>query len=292
MTLNKELWKKARALLLLTKKKVSQDFVGSYTSAFKGQGMTFSDFREYVPGDDVRNIYWPLTARTGKTFIKRFDEEREQLLFLAVDISASLHFGSENQSKKDALFQVVAALAMAAIQSKDAIGLLLFSREVEFFLPPSRGMPHLQQILTQLYTFQPKQQGTSIQGALEHLQHILKKRTTLFICSDFLDENYEKALKVMAGKHDVIAIGIEDKWEKQLEPSGLWQLEDAETGENWVVNSSSPHFQKLYKQKEERAFQKRQQILRSCGVDVLELQCGEDYIKSLLEFFRQRRLKR
>ena len=287
---NKELWKKAQSLFILTKKRVNQDFIGSYTSAFKGQGMTFADFREYVPGDDVRNIYWPLTARTGKTFIKRFEEEREQVIFLAMDISASLNFGSRNQSKKEELFQVVAALAMSAIQSKDAVGLLLFSSEVEFFLPPARGMSHLQQILTQLYVFRPKKRLTKIHHALEHLQQSLKKRTTIFICSDFIDNNYEKRLKILSGKHDVIVINMKDTWETQLSSSGLWHLEDAETGESSVMDSSSSHFRELYTQKAQKESQERCQLLRSCGVDVLDLQCGQDYMKKLLDFFRRRRL--
>lgn len=287
-----EILKKVKLLEISTRKLVNSVLAGQYHSAFKGQGMTFAEFREYVPGDDVRAISWPVTARTGKTFIKKFDEEREHTLMLVVDISGSLDFGSGEYFKGEVITHLAALLGFAAAKNNDHVGLLLFTDQVEHFVPPKKGRAHIQRILRDLYFLKPKGRGTKVSVALEYLRGILKKRASVFVLSDFQDQTYAHAMKSASKKHDVIAVVIEDPLEKDLPKLGLVDLLDAETGDVFTVDSSSPVFRKLYAEQLSTARAARERELRASGVDRVEVISGADFADPLIAYFRKKNSRR
>ena len=216
MSLPPEILKKVKLLEISTRRLVNNLFAGEYHSAFKGQGMTFSEFREYVPGDDVRTISWPVTARAGKPYIKKFDEERELTLMLVVDISGSSQFGSGEYFKGEVMAHLAALLSFSASKNKDAVGLLLFSDQVEHYVPPKKGVSHVHRILRDLYYFKPKSHGTHITLALDYLYGVLKKRSHIFLLSDFMENSsYDRALKMLHRKHDIVAVVVHDEMEKK-----------------------------------------------------------------------------
>ena len=288
MELSPELLKKVKLLEIQTRKLVNSLFAGEYHSAFKGQGMTFSDFREYVPGDDVRNISWSLTARADKPYIKKYDEERELTLMIAVDVSGSEEFGSKTYLKKDVIAQLAALLSFSAVKNNDRIGLLLFSDTVEHYVPPKKGRGHVHRILRDILFFEPKSKKTKISEALEHLRAVLNKKTNVFIFSDFIDENYEKSLRFLGKKHDTVAVVIEDQFEAELPSMGLVEMEDAETGEIIAVDTSSPVFKKQYKAKNIERKKIREQELRKSGVDKVEIKTTTDFVDPLISYFKMR----
>ena len=288
MSLPPEILKKVKLLEINTRKLVNSLFAGQYHSAFKGQGMTFAEFREYVPGDDVRAIAWPLTARTGKTFIKKFDEERELTLMLIVDISGSLSFGSGDYFKGEVVTHLAALLGFAAAKNNDHVGLLLFSDQVEHYVPPKKGRGHIQRILRDLYYLKPKSQGTKISAAADYLQGILKKRATVFIFSDFQDDEFAQALRMMSKKHEVVAVIVEDPSELQIPTLGLVDLHDAETGQTLTVDSSSPVFRRAYADHHKKLRSEREQELRQAGVDRIEVLSGADFVAPLVTYFRKK----
>jgi uncharacterized protein (DUF58 family) len=283
-----EILKKVKLLEIHTRKIVNSLFAGQYHSAFKGQGMTFAEFREYVPGDDVRAISWPLTARTGKTFIKKYDEERELTVMLAVDVSGSLSFGSGDQFKGEIITHLSALLGFAAAKNNDHVGLLLFSDQVEHFVPPKKGRGHIQRILRDLYYFKPKSRSTKISVAADHLLGILKKRATVFFFSDFQDEKYAQSLRTMSKKHEVVACIVQDPSELNLPPMGLVDLHDAETGEIFTVDSSSPLVRRAYKEHMRAIRDLRERELRQAGVDRIEVISGDNFVDPLISYFRKR----
>lgn len=288
MSLPPEILKKVKLLEINTRKMVNSLFAGQYHSAFKGQGMTFAEFREYVAGDDVRAISWPVTARTGKTFIKKFDEERELTLMLAVDVSGSLSFGSGEYFKGEIVTHLSALLGFAAAKNNDHVGLLLFSDQVEHFVPAKKGRGHIQRILRDLYYFKPKSQGTKVSVAMEYLQGILKKRATVFVFSDFQDEGYAAGLKRMSKKHDLVAVCIQDPAELELPKVGLVDFMDAESGATFTIDTNSPVFRASYKEHMKQLTKTREKELRQAGVDRVEVVSGENFVDPLIAYFRQK----
>lgn len=281
--------KKIKLLELNTRKLVNSLFAGQYQSAFKGQGMTFSDFREYVPGDDVRAISWNLTARTGKTYIKKYEEERELSLILAVDVSGSMGFGSQSYLKGEAITHIAALLSFAATKNNDNVGLLLFSDQVEHFVPPKKGRGHVQRILRDLYYYEPKKQNTKISVAVDYLSGILKKRSTVFIMSDFLSEDaFGYSLKRLSRKHEVISVIVSDDAEVTLPSMGLIDFFDPETEETFTVDSSSPSFRKKYYDEVKKKMALRDSELKKSQIDLIKIPNTESFLDPLLNYFRAR----
>ena len=287
-----EILKKVKRLEIDTKRLVNNVFSGEYHTKFKGQGMTFSDFREYVPGDDVRSISWALMARAGKPYIKTFEEEREMTLMLMVDVSGSQHFGSKNYFKAETVAMVAATLAFSAIKNNDQVGLMLFSDDVELYVPPKKGKGHVYRILREILYFKPKSSKTNISNALNFARGVLKKRATIFLLSDFQDKDYDDALKYIEKKHEVIAGLIQDEGEFNFPDVGLIDLQDAETGETILVDTSSPLFQAEMKAKFQTEFSKFNHKLKKTGVQSFTFQADDNYHKPLLAFFKRRRGQR
>ncbi|MDX9730141.1 MAG: DUF58 domain-containing protein [Bdellovibrionales bacterium] len=283
-----EIRKKVRLLEISTRKLVNSLFTGSYHSAFKGQGMTFSEFREYVPGDDVRTISWPLTARTGKVYIKKFDEERELTLMLVVDVSGSLDFGTGNEFKGEVATHLSALLGFAAQKNNDHVGLLLFSDQVEHFVPAKKGRGHVNRILRDLYYQKPLHHATKINSAVQYLQGVLKKRAIVFVFSDFYDDSFAEAMKTMSKKHDVIAVVVDDPAERNLPDVGLVDMRDAETGEVFTVDTGSYAFRKEFEAEMKKRREVRERELRKAGVDRIDVSTNADFVAPLAAYFRRR----
>ena len=271
---------------------VSDLFAGQYHSVFKGQGMEFQEVREYLPGDDIRTIDWNVTARMGHPYIKKFVEERELTVMLVVDISGSNDFGSTNQIKRDLATEVAAVLAFAATQNNDRVGLVLFTGEVEHYIPPRKGTRHVLRVIRDVLYFKPQKNGTSISSALNFLNHISSRKTVTFLISDFIDVNFESALAVSAKRHDLISVLIRDNRERALPPAGLIEWEDAETGRRLLLDTSDGATRRAF----DELYARRQRILsdtfRAKGVDVIELTTGKPYANELVRFFRLREKRR
>ncbi len=291
LALPEEILKKVKLLEISTRKLVNNQFAGEYHTMFKGQGMTFSDFREYVPGDDVRTISWALTARTGKTYIKKFDEERELTVILAVDVSGSSDFGTGEFFKGEAMTHLAALIAFSAVKNKDQVGLLLFSDQIEHFVPPAKGRGHVHRMLRDLFYFQPKSRRTRLSVGMDYLQGILKKRSAIFVISDFLDENFDQSLRLLGRKHDVSAFVVQDGAESELPEMGVIELQDAETGQLLTVDTSSEHFRRDYKVELNRRKEKRDKLLKASQVSRVELNSSGNYVDPLIQFFKTRRRK-
>ncbi len=268
---------------------VNNIFSGEYHTHFKGQGMTFSDFREYVAGDDVRSISWTLTAKAGKPYIKTYEEERELTMILAVDVSGSLDYGSKNYFKGETLTYVAATLAFSAVKNNDQVGLLLFSKDVELYLPPKKGRAQVHRILRELLYFKPKNQGTNISAGLDFLRGVLKKRATVFLLSDFQDKNYDASLKLLERKHEVIAGLVQEESEFLFPDVGLIELQDSETGENVLLDTSNPVFREAMKAKFKNDFENFQKNISKSGVRSFSFIPDENYHRSLLAFFKRKR---
>lgn len=288
MSLPAEVLKKVKLLEISTRRLVNNLFAGEYHSAFKGQGMTFSEFREYVPGDDVRAIAWSLTARTGKPYIKKYDEEREMTLLLAVDVSGSSEFGTKEYFKGEIITHLAALLSYAAAKNKDPVGLLLFSDQVEHYIPPRKGRGQVYRILRDLFYHKPKSRGTGIAQALEYLRGVLKKRAHIFLFSDFMDEDFAHALRMMSKKHDTVAVVVSDPTEWQLPDLGVVDMEDPETGDMIVVDTSSPLVRKEFERSMHDRKESRDTELRRAQVERIDVQAGQDYVQPLVRFFQRR----
>ena len=284
-----EILKKVKLLELSTRRLVNNIFAGEYKTAFKGQGMTFADFREYVPGDDVRAISWTLTAKAGKPYIKKFEEERELSMFLLVDVSSSLDFGSQYAAKGETLTHLAALLAFSAVRNKDQVGMLMFTDRVEHFVPLGKGRGHVQRILRDLYYVKPKGQGTSIDVAAQYLQGLLKKKAVVFILSDFLDQNFDVGLRSLSKKHDVTALVLEDPLEQNFPAMGLVDIEDPETGEVLTVDSSSHSFQEAYRRARAVRVSERDKFLRKSQVDRIEIVNAENFIDPVIKYFKRKK---
>lgn len=287
-----ELLKQTRRLEIRTKKLVDSIISGQYKTAFRGQGMTFSDFREYVAGDDIRHISWPLMARTGKPYIKKFDEERELQVVLALDISGSTAFGSGDFSKRDRLVHVAATLALSAVKNGDEVGGLLFTDFTEHYVPPKKGMGALQRLLRDLAFFEPKHAGTQLESSLSFLRGVLKKKSVVFILSDFMGNWDSKALRELGKKHDVIACVMEDEFENQIPDLGLVDMWDPESGELMVVDTGSNFYREQYKKTRIKDLQVRDEKLKNAQVEVLRLVNQKDFYQPIVQFFERRRKRR
>ncbi len=286
--LTKELLKQVRQIEIRTKGLVNQVFSGEYHSVFKGRGMEFSEVREYQFGDDIRNIDWNVTARFGHPFIKVFEEERELTVMLMVDLSGSLMFGSVSKTKQRIAAEISAILAFSALKNNDKVGLILFTDKIEKFVPPRKGRKHILRIISEVLSFEPEGKTTNIKGALEYMNNAIKKRSITFLLSDFMDEGYDKILRIVGKKHDLIGIVLDDPREKEIPNIGLVKLEDAETGaERWVDTSSKRvRAQIIYERKEKEKL--RNSLFVKSHLDQIEITTGANYIQPLVQFFRRR----
>jgi uncharacterized protein (DUF58 family) len=284
----KELLKKVRKIEIKTRRLSDHIFGGEYHSTFKGRGMTFSEVRQYQYGDDVRSIDWNVTARYNEPFVKVFEEERELTLMLLVDISGSEQFGTVNQFKKEIITEISATLAFSALQNNDKVGMILFSDEIELFIPPKKGKSHILRIIRELLEFTPNSRKTDLSEALKYLSNVMKKKAIVFVLSDFMMDGYEHTLKIMGNKHDVTGIRIYDPKEERLISLGMVQVEDAETGKVHLVNTSSKKVRRAY----ELNYQERVEYFRNTftksGAGTLHCRVDESYVKKLLGYFKQR----
>ncbi len=283
-----ELLKKVRKIEIKTRGLSSHLFTGGYHSAFKGRGMSFSDVRAYYPGDDVRAIDWNVTARTGEAYVKTFEEERENVMMLLVDISGSAVFGSHSQFKEEYLTELCAVLAFSAIANNDKVGVLLFSDRTELFVPPQKGRNHILRIIREILSTQPVGRGTNVAGALQFVHNALKKRSVCFVLSDFLDEKYESALRVLARQHDCIGIHVWDTLERDLPDVGVLRVADAESDAQTWVDTTSTAVRRRYAQTFEAHLAATQGLFRQAGADFLSLNTEQPYVRALLQFFSRR----
>jgi uncharacterized protein (DUF58 family) len=288
----RELLKKVRLIELKTRGMVNQVFSGEYHSVFKGRGMEFSEVREYQFGDDIRTIDWNVSARFNHPFVKVFEEERELTVMLLVDFSRSGDFGSGVQLKNEIAAEICAVLAFSAIKNNDKVGLILFTDRIEKFVPPKKGRAHILRIIRELISFQPSGSGTNIRQALEYFNHVNKKRTIAFLISDFIDDGYEKILRIISTRHDVIAVELTDPREEQLPDVGVLKLRDAEAHtERWVDTGSRAVREQFAQYWRKQRADRKNMFLRS-KVDAIPIRIDRPYIKPIVDFFklRERRL--
>ena len=284
----KDVLKEIKRIEIRTTRLVNDLFGGEYESVFKGRGIEFADVREYVPGDDIRTIDWNVTARSQHPFVKKYVEERELTVLFVVDGSASQQFGTTSKIKAQITAEICALLAFSATRNHDKVGMLIYTDEVEKFIPIKKGRSHVLRVIREILFYRPKGKGTRLQIALEHLQKALKRRVVMFIISDFQDSGYEKSLKILSKRHDVIAIHLRDPLEQKFAPSGIIQLEDAETGETLLVNSRSKALLDRY---EADAAKRRDEIGRSfklMGIDKVDIDTSQPYAEPLIKLFHRR----
>ena len=284
----KELLKKVRKIEIKTRRLSDHIFGGEYHSTFKGRGMTFSEVRSYQFGDDVRNIDWNVTARYNEPFIKVFEEERELTMMLMVDVSGSELFGTTDQFKKDIITEISATLAFSAMQNNDKIGLILFSDQIELYIPPKKERFHVLRIIRELIEFQPKNKNTDINGALKFMSSVSKKKVIAFVLSDFMSDKYEHALKIAANKHDITGSRICDEKEESIPNIGFVQMEDAETGELMLVNTKSKTVRNQYAKYYLDRVNYYQTVFTKSGAGVISSRIDESYVKKLLGYFKRR----
>ena len=284
----KKILQKVRRIEIKTRGLVNDLFGGEYHSIFKGRGMTFSEVREYNPGDDIRLIDWNVTARTGSPFVKVFEEERELTVFLVVDISASGEFGSGSQLKRDYGAEVASVLGFSAIKNNDKVGLILFSDRVEKYIIPKKGKSHVLRVIRELLYTVPKGSKTSIKVALDYLLKVAKRKCVVFLISDFLDDSYLRSLKIANKKHDLITIQLLDPAELELPDMGLLKVEDPETGERfWIDTASQKSMKQLRKEIGIKQSNFRKEIKKS-GIDLISISTDEDFVDPLMSFFKSR----
>ncbi len=283
-----EILKKIRHLELRTKGLVETAFAGQYRSVFKGRGMNFEEVREYQPGDEVRAIDWNVTARLNHPFIKKFTEERELTVMLIVDVSASGNYGSVSLSKREMAAEVACLLAFSAIRNNDKVGLLLFSDHIELFIPPKKGRVHILRLIRDVLFLEPKGRGTNPAVALDYLNRVVTHRSVVFLLSDFQAGDFSKQLAVTARRHDLIAVPIIDPREQHLPDVGILTLEDAETGEQIVINTSARSTRVAYAHLMDKRQGELEKLLRKLRIDSIALKTDEDYLPPLRSFFRQR----
>lgn len=283
-----ELLKKVRKIEIKTKGLSRHIFSGEYHSAFKGRGMSFSEVRNYQYGDDIRNIDWNVTARTGDPHVKIFEEERELTVMLLVDVSRSSLFGSVAQVKAEIIIEICALLAFSAITNNDKVGVLLFSDRIERFIPPKKGKSHILRIIRELLDCEPAGHGTDIGLALDYLNNVLKKRAICFVISDFITEGYEKPLQIAARRHDMIGIRVTDPREAELPAVGLLRALDAETGEELWLDTGAKALRERYAQRYADQYQYFRSIFLKNGADIVDIPVDRPYIQTLLQFFQKR----
>ncbi len=284
----KALLKKVRKIEIKTRRLSDHVFGGEYHSTFKGRGMTFSEVRQYQFGDDVRSIDWNVTARYNEPFVKVFEEERELTLMMLVDVSGSEAFGTKTQFKRDIITEIAATLAFSALQNNDKVGLILFSDQVELFIPPKKGRSHILRIIRELLEFEPKSNKTSISTALEFLSGVLKKKAIVFVLSDFMDEGYEKNLRIAAKKHDLTGIRIFDPVETKLPNLGIVPLRDSETGAVQWISTFSKKVRMNYEKHYSERLIAYEELFSKNGAGHISCSVEESYVKKLLGYFKAR----
>ncbi len=283
-----ELIKKVRKIEIKTKGLSANVFSGEYHSAFKGRGMSFSEVRGYSYGDDVRNIDWNVTARTGTPFIKVFEEERELTVMLVIDMSHSAFFGTKSQFKNEMITEICAVIAFSAINNNDKVGVIFFSDKIEKFIPPKKGRGHILLIIRELLNFEPEGKGTNVSVGLQYLNNILKKRSTTFLISDFMAKDYDNALRIAAKRHDIVGIHIADPAEEQLPNAGLFRALDVETGERIWLDTSDSRTRRRYADWYKENMQYFKSTFLKSGADSMSIRTTESYVNALLKFFQQR----
>jgi len=283
-----ELLKKVRTIEIRTRGFVNQIFSGEYHSVFKGRGMAFSEVREYQFGDDIRSIDWNVSARFNHPFVKVFEEERELTVILLVDVSGSGDFGTVRQLKRETATELCAVLAFSALKNNDKVGVIFFSDVIEKFIPPKKGRSHVLRILREVIDFTPGHRGTDITEALRFLTGAIKKRSIVFLISDFMDESYGDALRIAGRKHDLVGIKLYDPREEELPPVGLMRTIDAETGETRWVDTDSKRVRDAYARWWKTAEDARRMLFRKSGLDEIRVRTDQSYVKPLMMFFRMR----
>ncbi|MGC1203962.1 MAG: DUF58 domain-containing protein [Flavobacteriaceae bacterium] len=284
----KELLKKVRKIEIKTRRLSDHIFGGEYHSTFKGRGMTFSEVRQYQFGDDVRSIDWNVTARYSEPYVKVFEEERELTMMLMVDVSGSELFGTQQQFKNEVVTEIAATLAFSATQNNDKIGLILFSDQVELFIPPKKGRSHVLRIIRELIEFKPESKQTNIAEALKFMQNVMKKKAIVFVLSDFIADDYHHTMKIVAKKHDVTGIRVYDKREEDIPNLGMVQMEDEETGELMLVNTSSKKVRLNYGKFYNEKVNYYKESFTKSGAGTIDCRVDESYVKKLLGYFKRR----
>jgi uncharacterized protein (DUF58 family) len=283
-----ELLKRVRKIEIKSRGLSKHIFAGEYHSAFKGKGMAFSEVREYQYGDDIRNIDWNVTARFNHPYIKIYEEERELTVMLIVDVSGSRNFGTQAMLKKNLITEISAVLSFSAIQNNDKVGVIMFSDRIEKFIPPKKGKQHILRIIRELLNFEPVSTGTDITEALRFLINAIKKRSTAFLISDFMDDNFEDALKIASKKHDLVGLKIYDLRETELPSIGLVKLLDAESGRDIWIDTSESYIRDTYRHSWRKRNEDMNEMLSRFGVDYASISTGEDYVKPLINLFKRR----
>ncbi|WKZ68709.1 MAG: DUF58 domain-containing protein [Melioribacteraceae bacterium] len=286
--LTKELLKQVRQIEIRTRGIVNEVFSGEYHSVFKGRGMEFSEVREYQFGDDIRNIDWNVTARFGHPYIKIFEEERELTVMLLIDMSGSLLFGSAEKTKQRIAAELSSILAFSALKNNDKVGLILFTDRIEKFVSPRKGRSHVLRIIREVLSFEPQGNQTNLKAALEYFNSTIKKKSIAFLISDFMDSGYEKIIKIVGKKHDLIGMILEDPREKELPLAGLVKFRDAETGEIRVIDTSSKIVRDEFFTYRKYNEEKRRQLFVSSRIDKVNIETDKNYVKPLVDFFKLR----
>jgi uncharacterized protein (DUF58 family) len=286
--LTKELLKQVRQIEIRTKGIVNEIFSGEYHSVFKGRGMEFSEVRDYQIGDDIRSIDWNVSARFGHPYVKVFEEERELTLMLLVDLSGSLVFGSIDKTKQQIAAELTAILAFSALKNNDKVGLILFTDDIEKFVPPRKGKSHVLRIIREIISFEPQGNKTNIKRALEYFNLSVKKKSIVFLISDFIDEGYDKILRIVSKKHDLISIHLEDPRERELLKGGLIKFRDAETQEIRYLDTSNKTVQEHFKKKLEERENLQNELFKKSRVDTINIDIASSYVRPLIDFFKLR----
>lgn len=284
----KEVLKKVKHIEIQTKRLVNDLFGGEYHSVFKGQGIEFADVREYVAGDEIRSIDWNVTARSQQAFVKKFVEERELTVFFLVDMSGSQFFGTGEKLKSEVAAEITALLSFSAVKNNDKVGLVICTDQVEKAIPVKKGNKHVLRVVREILYYKPQRKGTHLQTALEYLNRVLTRTSVVFLISDFRDQGYEKALKILNRRHDVIAIHLKDDREGEIPAAGLMEFEDRETGRTVLVDTSSRRFRNQYREKEKARQEMLEKLLKQLGIDKIEINSKDSYADPILKFFLDR----
>ena len=289
MTNLKELYQNVRRIQIRTKRTVNDVMAGMYHTAFKGQGMEFEEVREYLPGDEIRSIDWNVSARTGSTYVRRYAEERELTLYFLIDLSASEDFGSFEKSKAETAAQLSSLLAFSAVHNNDKVGLIIFTSEIEAYVRPAKGKTHVLRIIREILNFKPQKRGTNIGKAINGFLNLAKRRSVVFLVSDFMDNNYQDAMDVCASRHDLIAIAIRDSLEESLKSVGIVTLQDAESGEEYTIDTSFGSGSKAFGNDCQKWHQQIEQHCHDNNIDLLTINTVSEYLQDLIVFFRDRK---
>ena len=291
----KDLFQKVRRIEITTSRMVTDVFAGAYHSVFKGQGIEFNEVREYQHGDDIRTIDWNVTARTGRVHVKKFIEERELTVMIMVDVSRSCRFASVNMLKSQLAAEISSLLALAAIRNNDKVGLIIFTDRTETFIPPKKGVRHVLRIIREVLYFEPKGRSTNVIAALQYLNRVSSRKTITFLISDFFEpemkdgpNNLKTALAIVQRKHDLIPVTLNDPRERHLPDCGLIGLEDAETGETFLIDSSNPAVRRRYEEANGERINRRERLFRSIGIDTIEVSTQVPYAEPIIKFFKKR----